>query len=174
MEVIIHFSHLDFSTAPHQLSAVCHFVSMFGCGTFIHPQHASTRTSINYLNLLCGGKIWFPLRAMSDDVDEIKFDKCRDARTLLRLTRIVCYPDLRASSVKDVCIFILSRAVVLTMRLFSESFHHWGREAVQSFPTQPFSRTPSVPGSPAVPGWGLDPVQGEGAWRATETQGPLQ
>lgn len=105
MEVIIHFSHLDFSTAPHQLSAVCHFVSMFGCGTFIHPQHASTRTSINYLNLLCGGKIWFPLRAMSDDVDEIKFDKCRDARTLLRLTRIVCYPDLRASSVKDVCIF---------------------------------------------------------------------
>lgn len=89
---------------------------------------------------------------MSDDVDEIKFDKCVDARTLLRLTRIVCYPDLQASSVRDVCIFILSRAVVLTMRLFSESFHHWGREAVQSFPTQPFSRAPSGPGSPAVPG----------------------
>lgn len=89
---------------------------------------------------------------MSDDVDEIKIDKCRDARTLLRLTRIVFYPDLQASSVKDMCIFILSGPVVLTMCLFSESFHHWGREAVQSFPTQPFSRTPSGPGSPADPG----------------------
>lgn len=48
---------------------------------------------------------------MSDDVDEIKFDKLRDAQTLLKLTRIVCYPDLQTSPVKDVC----SSAVVLTV-----------------------------------------------------------
>lgn len=116
------------------------------------------------------GKEWFPLRAVSDDVDEMKFDKLRDAQTLQKLTRIVCYPDLQTSPVKDVC----SSALVLTVGLFSESFHHWGREAVQSFPAHPLCRAPSGPGPQAVPGRGLDPVQGEGVGRGPETQRQLQ
>lgn len=161
---------MDSSTASHQLS-FCFHVWMWDIHT---QQHASARTSINYLNWLSGGKEWFPLRAVSDDVDEMKFDKCRDAQTLQKLTRIVCYPDLQTSPVKDVCIFIFSRAVVLTVGLFSESFHHWGREAVQSFPAHPLCRAPSGPGPPAVPGRGLDPVQGEGVGRGPETQRQLQ
>lgn len=111
---------------------------------------------------------------MTDDADEIKFDQRRDAHMLPRLTRIICYPELPTSPVKDVCTCILSRAVILTLGLFSESFHHWGREAVQSFPAQPFCRAPSGSGPPAVPGRGLDPVQVQGAGRASETQGHLQ
>lgn len=132
------------------------------------------RTSINYLNLFSGGKERCLLRAMTDDADEIHFDQCRDARVLPRLTRIICYPELQTSPVKDACAFIVSRAVILTPGLFSESIHHWGREAVQSFPAQPFCRAPSGSGPPAVPGRGLDPVQVQGAGRASETQRHLQ
>lgn len=66
------------------------------------------------------------------------------------------------------------RAVILTLGLFSESFHHRGGEAVQSFPAHPFCRAPSGSGPPAVSGRGLDPVQVQGAGRASETQGQLQ
>lgn len=120
------------------------------------------------------GKKWLPLRAVSDDVDAMNFDKRRDAQTLQKLTRIVCYPDLQTSPEKDVCIFIFGRAVVLTVGLFSESFHHWGREAIQSFPAHPLCRAPPGPGPAAVPGRGLDPVQGEGVGRGPETQRQLQ
>lgn len=130
------------------------------------------RTSINYLNLFSGGKEEFLLRAMTDDADEIKVDQLRDAHMLLRLIGIICYPELQRSPVKVACTCILSRAG--TLGLFSESFHHWGREAVQSFPAQPFCRAPSGFGPPTVPGRGLDPVQVQSAGRASETQGHLQ
>lgn len=115
MEVITHFRVTRVpSTAPHQLSAVCRRVSMWGWSTLIHHPRASRhdsagfcRTSINYLNLFSGGKERFLLRAMTDDADEIKFDQRRDAHMLLSLTRIVCYPELQTSPVKDASASIL-------------------------------------------------------------------
>lgn len=76
---------------------------------------------------------------------------------------------------RDSCASILRRAAFWNaFFFFSESFHYWGREAVQSFPAQQHSRAPSGPGPPAVPGWRLDSVQGSGTGGAAKTQRPLQ
>lgn len=87
---------------------------MWGWSTLIrHPACVSPwlrrlcGTSINYLNLFSRGKERFLLRAMTDDADEIKFDQRRDAHMLLSLTRIICYPELQTSPVKDASASIL-------------------------------------------------------------------
>lgn len=71
------------------------------------------------------------------------------------------------------CTSIL-KSFFLTCTSFAESLYYQGREAVQSFPAQPLRWAPSGPRPPAVPGRGLDPVQGSGAGGAAETQRPLQ